>query len=132
MSSSAVSERFRRIAQVASSKLGTHWAFATAVGIVVVWAVTGPLFGFDEQWQLIINTGTTVITFLMVFLIQATQNRDARAIQLKLDELIRSHKAASNAFADLEDATEEELEELQRKFEGIREKARAEKAHRRH
>ncbi len=109
MARSAVSESFRRVAHVASNALGTHWAFIFALACVIAWLFTGPLFAFDEQWQLIINTGTTVITFLMVFLIQATQNRESRATQLELEELIRATKSASNAFADLEDATEDEL-----------------------
>ncbi|MBL8956683.1 MAG: low affinity iron permease family protein [Myxococcaceae bacterium] len=127
-----MSERFRRVAHGISCALGTHWAFGIAVLIIVAWAASGPLFGFSEKWQLLINSFTTIVTFLMVFLIQATQNRDARAIQLKLDELIRCHNAASNSFADLEDATEEELDALQKRFEGIRERARPEKTRARH
>jgi len=99
--------------------MGSSWAFIAAVSIVVGWAATGPFFQFSETWQLVINTGTTIITFLMVFLIQATQNRDAKAIQLKLDELIRAGEAR-NIFADLEDATEEELDQFQREFEQLR------------
>jgi len=89
--------------------------------LVLGWALTGPLFDFSETWQLVINTTTTIITFLMVFLIQTTQNRDARALHLKLDELIRASDAR-NAFADLEDASEEELEALQHEFEQLRER----------
>jgi low affinity Fe/Cu permease len=84
--------------------------------LVLAWAVTGPLFGFSESWQLVINTGTTIITFLMVFVIQATQNRDSRALHLKLDELIRTQKKARRIFEDLEDATEEELRMLEQEF----------------
>jgi low affinity Fe/Cu permease len=114
-----LSDVFRRLASSASDKFGSHWAFLAAVSVVVAWAVTGPIFGFSEAWQLVINTGTTIITFLMVFLIQATQNRDAKATHLKLDELIRSSEAR-NIFADLEDATEAELAEFQREFEQLR------------
>jgi low affinity Fe/Cu permease len=116
-----VSEAFRRVAAAAAAKFGTPWAFTAALVVVVAWAATGPLFGFSETWQLVINTGTTIVTFLMVFLIQATQNRDAKAIQLKLDELIRS-SAARNEFADLEDASEAELEAFQSEFEQLRRK----------
>ena len=112
-------DRFRTFAARASEKLGTHWAFLAAVAVVVVWIVSGPIFHFSNAWQLVINTGTTVITFLMVFLIQSTQNRDAKAIHLKLDELIRS-SAARNAFADLEDAPEEEIEAFAAEFRKLR------------
>jgi low affinity Fe/Cu permease len=104
---------------LASEKLGSQWAFLAAVTIVVVWAVSGPVFGFSQGWQLVINTGTTIITFLMVFLIQATQNRDATAVHLKLDELIRASEAR-NIFADLEDATEAELAAFKKEFEQLR------------
>ncbi len=110
---------FRRIAHVASETFGSPWAFLAALAIVIGWAVTGPFFGFSETWQLVINTGTTIITFLMVFLIQATQNRDSRALHLKLDELIRSSKAR-NRFADVEDAPDEELAQAEREFEELR------------
>src|SRR5262245_39314109 len=115
----SASDWFRHFAMTASNKLGTHWAFLTAVLLVIGWAATGPLFDFGESWQLVINTGTTVITFLMVFIIQTTQNRDARAIHLKLDELIRA-STARNVFADLEDATDEELDAFQREFAALR------------
>jgi low affinity Fe/Cu permease len=114
----SVSDAFRHLAGAASEKFGSHWAFIAAISIIVGWAATGPIFGFSETWQLIINTGTTIITFLMVFLIQSTQNRDAKAIHLKLDELIRASDAR-NVFADLEDATEAELEAFQREFEQL-------------
>ncbi len=114
-------DRFRAFAGRASEKLGSPWAFFASVGLVLVWLITGPVFGFSNSWQLVINTGTTIITFLMVFLIQSTQNRDARAIHLKLDELIRSSKAR-NAFADLENATEEELIAFQQEFRKLRER----------
>ena len=96
----------RKVAQLSGRPL----TFCLAVGIVAVWAVTGPLFGFSDTWQLVINTGTTIVTFLMVFLIQATQNRDTAALQLKLDELIRATKGAHNAMLDLQELTEEEIE----------------------
>lgn len=114
-----LSDVFRRLAASASERFGSHWAFLGAVGLIVVWAVTGPIFGYSEGWQLVINTGTTIVTFLMVFLIQATQNRDAKATHLKLDELIRTSEAR-NVFADLEDATEAELAQFQREFEQLR------------
>jgi len=111
---------FRRFANVASRSLGTPLAFALAVLVVAAWAVTGPLFHFSDSWQLVINTGTTVVTFLMVFLIQATQNRDATALHLKLDELIRSTHEARNTFAALEDASEAELKDFQDEFKKLR------------
>jgi low affinity Fe/Cu permease len=117
----AHTDRFRAFASRSSEKLGSPWAFFSAVMLVGAWLITGPLFAFSNAWQLVINTATTVVTFLMVFLIQATQNRDARAIHLKLDELIRSSKAR-NIFADLENATEEELLAFQQEFRKLRER----------
>jgi low affinity Fe/Cu permease len=117
--STTLSDLFRRFANAASAKLGTHWAFIAALLLVIGWAVTGPMFDYSETWQLVINTGTTIITFLMVFLIQSTQNRDAKAIHLKLDELIRASKAR-NVFADLEDATDSELEAFENEFRQLR------------
>lgn len=114
-----LTDGFRRLALSASIHLGTPWAFIAAVVLIIGWAASGPFFDFGENWQLVINTGTTIITFLMVFLIQATQNRDSKAIHLKLDELIRSSKAR-NIFADLEDASDEELDAFQREFELLR------------
>jgi low affinity Fe/Cu permease len=114
-----VSELFARLAFHASQSFGTPWTFVAALALIVGWAASGPFFGFSETWQLVINTSTTIITFLMVFLIQATQNRDARAIHLKLDELVRATDAR-NVFADLEDATEEELDAFQREFAELR------------
>lgn len=110
---------FQKLASGTAHWVGTPWAFALALGTIVSWAITGPMFGFSETWQLVINTGTTIVTFLMVFLIQATQNRDAKALHLKLDELIRASKAR-NVFADIEEATEEELEAFQREFQALR------------
>ncbi|MGE0348338.1 low affinity iron permease family protein [Hydrogenophaga sp.] len=99
--------------------------FTLAVALILVWLVTGPLFGFSDTWQLVINTGTTIITFLMVFLIQNTQNRDTQAIQLKLDELIRATQGAHNALLDLEELEEEELDAFRVKYEALATEARA-------
>jgi len=117
---------FRRFANGASRALGTPQAFTLALLVVVAWAVTGPIFHFSDSWQLVINTGTTVVTFLMVFLIQATQNRDATALQLKLDELIRSNREARNTFAALEDASDEELKDFQEEFKKLRDEGHSE------
>jgi len=116
---------FARIALWVSEASGTPRAFVLALGIVAVWAVTGPVFRFSDSWQLVINTGTTIVTFLMVFLIQATQNRETRALHLKLDELIRSERRARNIFADLEHATDEELDALEAEFRKVRARAEA-------
>ena len=110
---------FRRVARHVSVAMGTPWAFLLAVAAVLVWAACGPLVGFSETWQLVINTSTTIVTFLMVFLIQATQNRESKAVQLKLDELINAGRAR-NRFAALEDAEERELDRHQRDFEKLR------------
>jgi low affinity Fe/Cu permease len=112
----ALSRRFSDIATRVAHAAGRPWAFAGCVLVVVAWAVSGPLFGFSDTWQLVINTGTTIVTFLMVFLIQNTQNRDGAAIQAKLDELIRT-SAAQNAFIGIERLTEEELDEIRQKCE---------------
>ena len=117
----AASDKFRILASHASQKLGSHWAFVGAVAIILLWLVTGPIFKFSDAWQLVINTGTTVVTFLMVFLIQSTQNRDAKALHLKLDELIRSSRAR-NVFAGLEDAAEDELVAFKEEFRKLRER----------
>ena len=101
--------------------VGSANAFLLALAVVVVWFLTGPTFDFSDTWQLVINTGTTIVTFLMVFLIQNTQNRDAKAMQLKLDELIRS-TTARNAFVDLEEMSDEELAQLDKEFQAIHEK----------
>jgi len=107
---------FTRFANAASQAAGSAPASIAAFAIVLMWAATGPLFGFSETWQLVINTGTTIITFLMVFIIQNSQNRDTRIVQLKLDELIRALAEAENKFVDLEDMSDNELEELHQKF----------------
>ena len=111
-----MTDTFHKFAQKASRFTGSPWAFVAAVSIVVIWAMTGPLFGFSETWQLVINTATTIVTFLMVFLIQNTQNRDGVALQLKLDELLRAVPAARTALVDLEELSEEELKRLQAEF----------------
>src|SRR5260221_14381179 len=111
---------FRRFACGVAAAVGTHWAFVVALAVVIVWATTGPMFHYSDSWQLVINTGTTILTFLMVFLIQSTQNRDGKAIQLKLDELIRAQKFARNIFADLEDATEDELRRFAAEVKALR------------
>src|SRR5205823_1646944 len=118
-----VSDAFRVFARRSSATLGSAWAFAAAILIIIVWGATGPTFGFSDTWQLVINTGTTVVTFLMVFLIQNTQNRDAKAIHLKLDELIRAIKGARNELVDLEDLSDEDLKKLEVQFERIRKRA---------
>src|SRR5437016_10362239 len=111
---------FRRFSYRVAAAVGTHRAFLIATAVVLAWAATGPLFHFSDSWQLVINTGTTIVTFLMVFLIQATQNRDGKAVQLKLDELIRAQREARNVFADLEHATEDELREFEAEFKALR------------
>src|ERR1700757_3530050 len=104
--------------------LGIAWAFAAAILIILFWGVTGPMFHYSDTWQLIINTGTTIVTFLMVFLIQNTQNRDAKAVHLKLDELIRALKGARNRLVDLEKLSDEELERLGQEVGRIHKHAR--------
>jgi low affinity Fe/Cu permease len=103
--------------------LGSPWAFAVAVLIIAGWALTGPIFGFSDTWQLIINTGTTIITFLMVFLIQNTQNHDAKVMHLKLDELIRALTGARNNLVDLEELSEAQLKKLEQEFRELSERA---------
>jgi low affinity Fe/Cu permease len=107
---------FRKFANLTSRGVGSPWAFIAAVLIILAWGITGPLFHFSDTWQLVINTGTTIITFLMVFLIQNTQNRDAVAFHLKLDELIRALKGARNQLVDLEELSDEQLAALQQEF----------------
>jgi low affinity Fe/Cu permease len=115
-----VRDAFRCFAQRASVLLGSAWAFCGAVLVIVVWLVTGPTFHFSDTWQLIINTATTVVTFLMVFLIQNTQNRDAKAMHLKLDELIRAVKGARNQLVDLEELSDNDLKKLEEQFRRLR------------
>jgi low affinity Fe/Cu permease len=115
-----ISDAFRVFAHRSAIMLGSAWAFAAAVIAILVWIVTGPTFHFSDTWQLIINTATTIITFLMVFLIQNTQNRDAKAMHLKLDELIRAVKGARNRLVDLENLSDEELKRLEEQFRRLR------------
>jgi len=118
------SSLFTRFAKGTARAAGRPAAFTVAAAALIVWAVSGPLFGFSDTWQLIINTGTTIVTFLMVFLIQNTQNRDSEAIQVKLDELIRSHRSAHNALLDLEEMEEDELEKIRADYEQLARAAR--------
>jgi len=117
-----MNEAFRRIAGLISRIAGSPWAFFAAFVLIIIWLVTGPIFGYSDTWQLVINTGTTIITFLMVFLIQNTQNRETKAINLKLDELIRAMRDARNDLVDLENASDEEIDTFQEQFQQIREK----------
>ena len=118
-----VSDAFRIFARRSSMVLGSAWAFASAILIIVIWGLTGPAFHYSNTWQLIINTGTTIVTFLMVFLIQNTQNRDAKAAHLKLYEVIRALKGARNELIDLEKLSDEDLISLEKQFQRVRKKA---------
>jgi low affinity Fe/Cu permease len=118
-----IRDAFGVFARKTSSVLGSAWAFVVAILIIVIWAMTGPAFGYSDTWQLIINTGTTIVTFLMVFLIQNTQNRDAKAVHLKLDELIRALEPARNKLVDLEKLSDDDLKALEKEFETLRKKA---------
>src|SRR3954469_22633179 len=118
---------FHTMAKGTSTAVGRPKSFFIAVAIIVIWAITGPFFHFSDTWQLIINTGTTIVTFLVVFLIQNTQNRDAKALHLKLDELIRSHLPARNDMIDIEKLSDEELDELERRYAAIRAEHQARK-----
>jgi low affinity Fe/Cu permease len=120
------SSRFTRFAKATSRATGRPAAFAIAASIIVIWAVTGPLFRFSDTWQLVINTGTTVVTFLMVFLIQNTQSRDSEALQVKLDELIRATEGAHNAILDLEELEDRELDRIRSAYSKLARKAREE------
>jgi low affinity Fe/Cu permease len=117
-----MNELFRKFAQRTSAATGSPWAFLLASLTILIWIVTGPVFKYSDTWQLVINTGTTIVTFLMVFLIQNTQNRDAAALHLKLDELIRSVGAARDGLIDVEHLSDEELKKLQDSFSRLREK----------
>ena len=117
-----MNELFRKFAHAVSNIVGTSWVFIVAVAVVLLWSVTGPMFHYSDTWQLVINTGTTIITFLMVFLIQNTQNRDAKAIHLKLDELIRGVKGARTGLVNLEELSDEDLEKLHQEFERLHRK----------
>ena len=118
-------DEFRRVSTAITTAVGSPFALLLAIGVILVWAVTGPVFGFSDTWQLAINTGTTIVTFLMVFVIQASQNREARATQLKLDELIRAARGARNELIDLENAPEDTVELEKERFREIVEAAQA-------
>lgn len=120
-----MNEAFRRFSVRTASAMGSPWAFTGAVLIIVMWGASGPLFGFSDAWQLVINTSTTILTFLAVFLIQNTQNRDAKAIHLKLDELIRGVGGARTGLVNLEDMPEKDLQELGEDFRRLHEEQRA-------
>ena len=120
-----VREQFRRLANASAEIVGSPWAFFISLGLILAWAVTGPVFNYSNAWQLIMNTFTNVVTFLMVFLIQAMQNRDTRAIHLKLDELLRAVKAARTHLVSLEQMSDDELDRLQEEFQAIRERGGA-------
>jgi low affinity Fe/Cu permease len=119
-----VNELFGRAARWTARATGHPIAFVLAVALIIVWAISGPIFGFSDTWQLVINTGTTIATFLMVFLIQNTQNRDTEALQLKLAELIRVQTGAHNALLDLENLSEDELEQVRQRYEALAKEAR--------
>jgi low affinity Fe/Cu permease len=122
---------FRRFAHTTAVAVGTPRAFMLALSVVAVWALSGPAFGYSDSWQLVINTGTTIVTFLMVFLIQNTQNREARVTQLKLDELIRAVKEARNRLVAMEEMSDEELERIEREFHQLHMEAGHVRRHRR-
>jgi low affinity Fe/Cu permease len=114
-----VNDLFRAFSRHTALIVGSAWAFIIAITVIIVWAATGAMFHFSDTWQLIINTGTTIVTFLMVFLIQNTQNRDGKAIQLKLDELIRALQGARNTLVDLENLSDEDLKKLEKEFQRL-------------
>lgn len=123
-----MSHFFHRFAQGAATLMGSHWAFNAAVLGCLVWALTGPGFGFSDTWQLVINTVTTLLTFLAVFLIQNTQNRNSLAVQIKLDELLRAVETARTGLVSLENCTDEEIEKLRREFQRLHEREQAVRA----
>ena len=123
MATNGSSSWFPSFARSMANASGKPATFVIAVLVIIVWAVTGPIFGYSDTWQLVINTGTTIVTFLMVFLIQNTQNRDAKAVHLKLDELIRALKGARNQLVDLEKLSDDELAKLEKEFERIQKRA---------
>lgn len=118
-------DAFRSVAARTAEVAGSPWAFSLAFALIVIWALLGPRYHYSEDWQLVVNTGTTIVTFLMVFLIQNLQNRDARAMHLKLDELIRAVKSARNDLIDLENMTDAELDKLQQEFARLKSKMKA-------
>ena len=123
-----INSPFTRFAKRTSTLTGRPATFLLALAVILVWGITGPLFHFSDTWQLVINTGTTIITFLMVFLIQNTQNRDTEALQIKLDELIRAQKDANNALLDLEELDDEELDRIRATYLALARKERKDKA----
>lgn len=120
--------RFERLSQRVTHAVGRPWAFLVALIVVLVWALSGPLFGFGDTWQLVINTGTTIVTFLMVFLIQQTQNKDGKAVELKLNELVAATKGASNRLIDVESLSEEDLDVLHEHFRQLVELAKSDRS----
>lgn len=119
-----IQEAFSHFARRAARITGQAWVFILALSLLLVWAATGPIFGFSDTWQLVINTATTIITFLMVFIIQNTQNRDTEALQIKLDEVINSIKGAKVEMMDVEELTEEDLDRLRTRYEELAKRAR--------
>jgi low affinity Fe/Cu permease len=117
-----MSEWFRTLAERSAAVVGSYWSFMMALLVVIVWAATGPLFAYSDTWQLIINTGTTIVTFLMVFLIQNTQNRESRIVTLKLDELLRGVEGARTGFINLDEMSNEELETVRGEFARLQDK----------
>jgi len=127
--SNKLSQILEQFSLKATKATGTSMSFILALSVIIVWGLTGPLFHFSDTWQLVINTSTTIVTFLMVFLIQNTQNRDGKAIQLKLDELIRALEGARNKLVDLEDLSDEELKKLQKEFERLQRQSKETDTH---
>jgi len=124
-----INDLFRAFSRNAAEGVGSAFAFIAAITVVIIWAAAGPVFHFSDAWQLIINTGTTIVTFLMVFLIQNTQNRDAKAVQLKLDELIRALEGARNKLVDLENHSDGDLKKLEEEFERLHKRSRETDTH---
>lgn len=120
----SVTHLFTKLAESASYGAGTPQAFAVAAGLILFWGITGPVFGFSDTWQIVINTATTIVTFLLVFLIQHSQNRDTRALHLKIDELIRATQGAHTGLIDLEKMDEEELKEIHKRYTTLAQRAR--------
>jgi low affinity Fe/Cu permease len=125
----AISDRFSNFSRYVSTFSGRPTTFILACTTIIVWLITGPFFSYSDTWQLVINTGTTIVTFIMVFLIQNTQNRDSEAIQIKLDELIRAHEGAHNALLDIEELTQDQLEKIKLKYEHFAKVARDDLKH---
>lgn len=125
-----MNELFRKFAQITARASGHAGTFVLAAFVVLVWLLTGPLFAFSNTWQLVINTGTTIVTFLMVFVLQNTQNRDNQALQLKIDELLRAVRHARTSFVDIEEVSDEELEAIAEEFRRMHEAAQSERQNR--